>query len=227
MPTMLIFTHPSMLDHAPPRGHAERPERLKAVLDGVAHIAAERREAPWASRDASARVHPIRYIVALESAFAETSGDAIVRLDPDTYISAASREAVYRAAGAAVAAVDAVLSGEDDLAFCAVRPPGHHAEPEAPMGFCIFNNVAIGAQHALDAHALKRVAIVDFDVHHGNGSQTVAEKDARVMFCSTHQSPLYPGTCLASERGRDNNVVNAPLPAGAGAGAWRAAMESK
>ena len=230
MPTMLIYTHPSMLAHVPPRGHAERPERLKAVLDGIAHIDAERREAPLASRDAIARVHPVGYIDALETAFAEThsvSGDRIVQLDPDTYVSAASREAAYRAAGAAVAAVDAVLNGEDDIAFCAVRPPGHHAEPEAPMGFCIFNNVAIGALHALDGRALKRVAVVDFDVHHGNGTQTVAEKDGRVLFCSTHQSPLYPGTGFASERGRDNNVVNAPLAAGAGSAAWRTAMESK
>ncbi len=224
---MLIYTHPSMLDHKPPRGHAERPERLQAVLDGIAHIEAERREAPFASRDAIARVHPVRYIDALENAFAETRDDAIVQLDPDTFLSGASREASYRGAGAIVAAVDAVMSGEDDMAFCAVRPPGHHAEPEAPMGFCIFNNVAIGALHALDAHNLKRVAIVDFDVHHGNGTQTVAERDARVMFCSTHQSPLYPGTGAAGEHGRDNNVINAPLPAGAGSAEWRAAMESK
>jgi acetoin utilization deacetylase AcuC-like enzyme len=224
---MLIYTHPSMLDHAPPHGHAERPERLQAVLDGIAHIEAERREAPLASRDAIARVHPVRYIDALEGAFAETRDDQIVQLDPDTYLSSASREACYRGAGAITAAVDAVMSGEDDMAFCAVRPPGHHAEPEAPMGFCIFNNVAIGALHALDAHNLKRVAIVDFDVHHGNGTQTVAEKDARVMFCSTHQAPLYPGTGAAGEHGRDHNVVNAPLPAGAGSAEWRAAMETK
>ncbi len=227
MPSMLIYTHPSMLDHAPPRTHPERPERLRAVLDGIAHIDAERREAPLASRDAIARVHPLRYIDALEDAFAETGGDTIVQLDPDTYVSAASRQAAYRAAGAAVAAVDAVLAGEDDMAFCAVRPPGHHAEPEAPMGFCIFNNVAIAALHALDGHALKRVAIVDFDVHHGNGTQTIAEKDSRVMFCSTHQAPLYPGTGLESERGRGGNVVNAPLAAGAGGADWRAAMQSK
>ena len=224
---MLIYTHPSMLDHAPPRGHAERPERLQAVLDGIAHIKAERREAPLASREAIARVHPSRYIDALESAFVETRDDQIVQLDPDTYISSASREASYRAAGAVTAAVDAVMSGEDDMVFCAVRPPGHHAEPEAPMGFCIFNSVAIGALHALDAHNLNRVAVVDFDVHHGNGTQTVAERDARVMFCSTHQSPLYPGTGAATDQGRDHNVVNAPLPAGAGSAEWRAAMEAK
>ena len=227
MRCMLIYTHPSMLDHAPPRGHAERPERLQAVLDGIANIKAERREAPFASRDAIARVHPVGYIEALEGAFDETRDDQIVQLDPDTYLSSASREACYRGVGAVIAAVDAVMNGEDDIAFCAVRPPGHHAEPEAPMGFCIFNNVAIGALHALDAHNLTRVAIVDFDVHHGNGTQTVAEKDARVMFCSTHQSPLYPGTGAANEHGRDHNVVNAPLPAGSGSAEWRAAMETK
>jgi acetoin utilization deacetylase AcuC-like enzyme len=223
---MLIFTHASMLDHAPPRGHAERSERLQAVLDGIAHIDAERREAPLVSREALTRVHPARYVDALEPAFAEAR-DAIVQLDPDTYLSLASREAAYRAAGACVAAVDAVLGGEDDIAFCAVRPPGHHAEPEGPMGFCIFNNVAVGALHALEAHGLTRVAVVDFDVHHGNGTQTVAENEARLMFCSTHQSPLYPGTGAANERGIANNVVNAPLPAGAGSAEWRAAMERK
>ncbi|MBS0386609.1 MAG: histone deacetylase family protein [Proteobacteria bacterium] len=223
---MLIYTHPSMLEHAPPRGHAERPERLQAVLEGIAHIDAERLEAPLASRDAIARVHPVRYIDALEAAFAETRDDAIVQLDPDTYLSVASREASYRAAGAVTAAVDAVLGGRDDIAFCAVRPPGHHAEPEAAMGFCIFNNVAIGALHALDAHGLERVAVIDFDVHHGNGTQTVAEREARLIYCSTHQSPLYPGTGAASEHGARINVVNAPLPAGATSAQWRAAMES-
>ena len=223
---MLVYTHPCMLDHAPPRGHAERPERLRAVLDGIAHIEAEHREAPLASRAAIARVHPIRYIDALENAFAETRGDTIVQLDPDTYLSQASRQACYRAAGALTAAVDAVMGGQDDMAFCAVRPPGHHAEPEAAMGFCIFNNVAVGALHALEAHQLKRVAVVDFDVHHGNGTQTIAESDARVMLCSTHQSPLYPGTGAASDHGRSNNVVNAPLPAGADSAQWRAAMET-
>lgn len=221
---MLLYTHPSMLRHAPPRGHAERPERLQAVLDGIADLPFARREAPFAEQSAIARVHPARYVEALEPAFAEAR-EGIVQLDPDTFISAASREAAYRAAGACVAAVDAVMAGESEMAFCAVRPPGHHAEPEAPMGFCVFNNVAIGALHALEAHGLSRVAVVDFDVHHGNGTQTVAEKDARLMFCSTHQAPLYPGTGAASEHGRDNNVVNAPLPPGAGSAEWRAAME--
>lgn len=221
---MLLFTHPSMLEHEPPRGHAERPERLEAVLKGIAQLPLERREAPFATREAITRVHPARYVEALEEAFAEAR-EACVQLDPDTYLSPGSRQAAYRAAGACVAAVDAVLAGEDDMAFCAVRPPGHHAEPLAPMGFCIFNSVAIAALHALEAHGLTRVAVVDFDVHHGNGTQSVAEREARLLFASTHQAPLYPGTGAASERGLNGNVVNAPLPAGAGSAVWRAAME--
>ncbi len=223
---MLLFTHPSMLRHETPPGHAEHDGRLQAVLDALDDADLDRREAPLASRDAIARVHPRAYIDALERAFAEAN-HARVRLDADTYISAGSREAIYRAAGACVAAVDAVMAGDDEMAFCAVRPPGHHAEPMAPMGFCIFNNVAIGALHALEAHGLSRVAVIDFDVHHGNGTQTVAEKDARVFFASTHQAPLYPGTGQANETGVNGNVVNAPLPAGADSAAWREAMETK
>jgi len=186
----------------------------------------DRREAPLASREAIERVHPAAYVDALEPAFAEAR-EVRVRLDPDTYISSGSREAAYRAAGACVAAVDAVMQGEDTMAFCAVRPPGHHAEPMAPMGFCIFNSVAIGALHGLQAHRLDRVVVVDFDVHHGNGTQTIAEREPRLMFASTHQWPLYPGTGAASETGIAGNVVNAPLPAGANGAEWRARMEER
>ena len=223
---MLLFTHPAMLAHEPPPGHAERVERLQSVLDALEGLALDRREAPLAPREAIERVHPANYVDALEPAFTEARATR-VRLDPDTYISAGSREAIYRAAGACVAAVDAVMAGEDEMAFCAVRPPGHHAEPKSPMGFCVFNNVAIGALHALEAHGLSRVAIVDFDVHHGNGTQTVAEYEARLFFASTHQSPLYPGTGAANETGIDGNVVNVPMPAGTGGAAWRRAMEAK
>lgn len=215
-----------MLAHEPPQGHSERPARLKAVLEALADTPFDRREAPLADKAAIQRVHAPAYVEALESAFAEARGGR-VRLDPDTYISSGSREAAYRAAGACIAAVDAVLGGDDDMAFCAVRPPGHHAEPSAAMGFCVFNNVAIAALHALEAHGLSRVAIVDFDVHHGNGSQSVAEKEPRLLFASTHQAPLYPGTGGADEHGRDNNIINAPLPAGAGSVQWRAAMEMR
>ncbi len=223
---MLLYTHASMLHHEPPPGHAEHAGRLQVVLDQLETMTFDRREAPLAERESIERVHPAAYVDALELAFAETR-DSRVRLDPDTYISAGSREAVYRAAGACVAAVDAVLGNEGDMAFCAVRPPGHHAEPMAPMGFCIFNNVAIGALHALDAHGLRKVAIVDFDVHHGNATQTIAEREARLMFASTHQSPLYPGTGAANETGIAHNVINAPLPAGAGSTEWRRAMETR
>jgi acetoin utilization deacetylase AcuC-like enzyme len=223
---MLLYTHPSMLRHEPPRGHAEHAGRLSAVLDALADMELDRREAPLAEKAALGRVHGAGYIEALEPAFEEAQTRR-VRLDPDTYISAGSREAAYRAAGACVAAVDAVLAGEDDTAFCAVRPPGHHAEPSAPMGFCVFNNVAIGALHALEAHGLSRVAVVDFDVHHGNGTQTIAEREPRLFFASTHQAPLYPGTGAANETGVDGNVVNAPLPAGADGARWREAMEAR
>lgn len=223
---MLLFTHPAMFAHEAPPGHPEHAGRLKAVLDALEDMPLERREAPPAERAAVERVHPAAYVDAIEAAFAETA-NARVRLDPDTYLSAGSREAVYRAAGACVAAVDAVLRNEDDMAFCAVRPPGHHAEPISAMGFCIFNNVAIAALHALETHGLSKVAVVDFDVHHGNGTQTVAEADSRLFFASTHQWPLYPGTGASEETGAAHNVVNAPLPAGAGSAAWRKAMQSR
>lgn len=223
---MLLFTHASMLRHETPPGHPEHAGRLQAVLDAIEALPLDKREAPLASRDAIARVHPNAYVSALDAAFAEAREER-VRLDADTHISAGSRQACYRAAGACVAAVDAVLTGEDDMAFCAVRPPGHHAEPMSSMGFCIFNNVAIGALHALDSHGLSRVAVIDFDVHHGNGTQTIAEGDGRLFFASSHQSPCYPGTGAANETGIAGNVVNAPLPPGAGSAEWRRAMQER
>lgn len=222
---MLLFTHPAMLDHGVPPGHPERPQRLTAVLDALAPLSLPTREAPLAPRTAVERVHPGVYVDAMEAAF-PGAGEGMVALDTgDTFLSDGSREAAWRAAGAVTAAVDAVLGGEDRLAFCAVRPPGHHAEPARPMGFCVFNNIAVGALHALDAHGLQRVCVIDFDVHHGNGTQAVAEKEARLLFCSTHQSPLYPGTGRATDTGLAGNVVNAPLPPGADGALWRAAME--
>lgn len=223
---MLLFTHPSMLNHKVPPGHPERPARLEAVLRGLEGLDLERREAPMADRAMIELVHPARLVDALEKAFAAIDED-FLSIDADTHLSPGTREAAYRAAGACVAAVDCVLDGEDDMAFCAVRPPGHHAEPMAPMGFCIFNNVAIAALHALEHRGLSKVAIVDFDVHHGNGSQAIADKEPRLFFASTHQAPFYPGTGEADETGADGNVVNAPLPAGACSTDWRAAMEAR
>lgn len=221
---MLLFTHAAMLAHDPTPGHPESPARLASVIAALANLPL--RDAPLADRDAILRVHPAAYVDVLDAAFAEAA-HGLVHLDADTAIAPGSREAAYRAAGACVAAVDAVLDGDDDMAFCAVRPPGHHAEPEQPMGFCIFNTVAIAALHALEARGLNRVAVIDFDVHHGNGTQSIAEREPRLFFASTHQSPLYPGTGAVRDTGADHNVVNAPLPPGAGGAAWRAAMQSR
>jgi len=216
---MIVFTHAAMLAHAPPGRHPERPDRLAAVLNALAEY--PQREAPWAQRAWLARVHTHAHIDALERAFPESG---VVALDPDTFVSPGSREASYRAAGALVAAVDAVLAGETETAFCAVRPPGHHAEPAQAMGFCLFNNIAIGALHALEAHGLSRVAVIDFDVHHGNGTEAVALHEPRLLFASTHQMPLYPGTGAAHLRGPFDNIVNAPLPEGAEGALWRGVM---
>jgi acetoin utilization deacetylase AcuC-like enzyme len=221
---MLFYTHPAMLAHLVPAGHPERPARLEAVLKALEDQVLDRREAPMASREMLARVHGADYLEALDRAF-PGPGEGLVPLDPDTSASPGSREAALRAAGAVVAAVDAVLDGEGEAAFCAVRPPGHHAEPGYPMGFCLYNNVAVGALHALQGRGLHRVAVVDFDVHHGNGTQTVAETTPALMFASSHQYPFYPGTGATDARGPADNVVNAPLAAGSDGLAWRRAME--
>ena len=224
---MLLFTHPSMLDHTGPPGHPERPQRLEAVLAALDGMPLDRREAPYARRDALERVHPSAFVSAMEGVFPKP-GEGMIALDGgDTFLCDASRQAVLRAAGACTAAVDAVMAGEDTTAFCAVRPPGHHAEPAQAMGFCIYNNIAVGALHALEAHGLSRVAVIDFDVHHGNGTQAVAQKEARLFFASTHQSPLYPGTGRVTDTGVCDNAVNAPLPPGAGSEMWRKAMEAR
>jgi acetoin utilization deacetylase AcuC-like enzyme len=225
---MHIFTHPAMLAHAAPIGHPERPARLEAVLSALQDLGAPFLEAPMVDRAALLRVHPSAYVDAMDQLFPK-AGEGLVALDSgDTFLSDRSREAAYRAAGAVVAAVDVVLtSGPHARAFCAVRPPGHHAEPAQPMGFCVFNNVAIGALHALDAHGLERVAVIDFDVHHGNGTQSVALKEPRLFFGSTHQAPLYPGTGAADEASPHGNLINAPLPPGSDSRAWRHAMETQ
>jgi acetoin utilization deacetylase AcuC-like enzyme len=169
----------------------------------------------------AARVHGERFVEAVLSSVPESGRTA---LDPDTILSKGSGQAALRAIGAMTAAVDAVLAGEARNAFCAVRPPGHHAEPDRPMGFCLFNTIAIAARHA-QAAGLTRVAIVDFDVHHGNGTQAVAETDASLFFASSHQFPLYPGTGAAEETGL-GNVVNTPLAAGTDSAGFRRAYET-
>ena len=221
---MLIYTHESCLRHDPGPGHPESASRLQAVLEtlrGDRFGDAQFRQAPQATREQLARVHDTALI---DQVFAAVPGDGYRRLDADTVMSPDSLQAGLRAAGAVIAAVDALVDGESNRAFCAVRPPGHHATRRTAMGFCLFNSVAAGAAHAL-ARGIERVAIVDFDVHHGNGTQDIFYDEARVMYASTHQSPLYPGTGRREETGR-GNIVNAPLPPGSGSAPFRQALEN-
>ena len=222
--TTALYTHASSAQHDTGAGHPERIARIEAVnkaLSGDSWSGLVRSDAPLATKEQLKRVHEGGYV---DLVLDNIPVDGYVRLDPDTVLSPGTGEAALRAAGAIIAAVDDVVAGTADNAFCAVRPPGHHAEPKRGMGFCLFNNVAIGAMHARAAHGLKRIAIVDFDVHHGNGTQAMFEGDADTLFASTHQFPHYPGTGAASETGV-GNIFNAPLAANAGGAEFRAAME--
>jgi acetoin utilization deacetylase AcuC-like enzyme len=221
--TTRLYTHPACLQHDMGRGHPESPARLQAVLaalDAPEFAGLERAEAPSAGVAQIARAHPAAYVEAILEAVPQAGH---VALDADTTLSPGSGAAALRAAGAVCAAVDAVAAGEIANAFCAVRPPGHHAEPTTAMGFCLFNNVAIGAHQARAVHGLRRVAVIDFDVHHGNGTQAMFETDPELFYASTHQMPLYPGTGAASETGV-GNICNAPLQPYAGSAEFRAAM---
>jgi len=221
----ILFSNPDCLHHNPGPGHPERPERLQAVLAALDHpdfAALVRRLSPAATAEQITRVHDAGHVLAL---LENVPKSGTVRVDADTVMSPGSGDAALRAAGAAVAAVDAVMKGEAANAFCAVRPPGHHAEPDRAMGFCLFNSIAVGAAHAEAVHGVARIAIVDFDVHHGNGTQTMTAGRPNWLYASTHQYPYYPGTGSVRERGEYNNVVNAPLNAGAGRAEFRAAFE--
>jgi len=222
--TTALYTHAAFLQHDTGPGHPERIQRLAAVLQAVKAPAFDDvvwREAPLAELEQIERVHDADYVRHALAAVPETGW---VQLDGDTVMSPGSGEAALRAAGAVAAAVGAVIKGEFKNAFCAVRPPGHHAERDTAMGFCIFNNIAVGAAEARAVHGLSRVAVMDFDVHHGNGTQHMFDHDPGLFFASTHQMPLYPGTGARGERGV-GNIVNAPLPPGAGSEEFRAAME--
>jgi acetoin utilization deacetylase AcuC-like enzyme len=222
--TVALFTHDACQRHDPGPGHPESPARLAAVLAALrAETFAwlDRREAPLATQEDIARVHDPDYVRATLAAVPETGYRA---LDPDTILSTGSGEAALRAAGAAIAAVDAVMMAEVNAAFCAVRPPGHHAEHARAMGFCLFNNVVIAADRARRNHGVERVAVMDFDVHHGNGTQALFWDDPNLMYASTHQANAYPGTGLVGETGAHDNIVNVPLRAGAGSGPFRDAM---
>ncbi len=225
MSTILI-SHPACVEHDMGPMHPESPARLKAVLEALTadeFRALDRREAPAAEIDQIARVHPRAYVERLLAAIPKSG---LLQLDPDTAVCPRSGEAALRAAGAVCAAVDAVMAGEAANAFCAVRPPGHHAEPSRPMGFCLFNSIAVGAEQARAVHGLGRVAVVDFDVHHGNGTQAMFWDDKDLFYASTHQSPHYPGTGSAGERGCAGNIVNAPLPPHTGSAGFRQAMQA-
>ena len=224
--TTLVITHSACLAHDMGEGHPERPDRLRAIeraLESEAFQMLARDAAPRADLAAIARVHPKDYIEAIRAA---TPKQGLTEIDQDTSMSPGTFEAALRAAGGAVFAVDEVMSGKVRNAFVAVRPPGHHAEVATPMGFCFFNNAAIAARHAQAAHGAERVAIVDFDVHHGNGTEHIFWDDPTVMYASTHQMPHYPGTGAISERGEHNQIVNAPLRAGDGGEAFREAMDT-
>ncbi|MGI4940128.1 MAG: histone deacetylase family protein [Janthinobacterium lividum] len=226
MTRVALFTHPAGLGHDTGPGHPECPDRLRAVLQALEHpdfVPLLRESAPEATVEQLERAHPPEYVRAI-LAIQPPVGD-FVQLDGDTLMSHGSHEAILRAAGGAVAAVDAVMEGWAGAAFAAVRPPGHHAERARPMGFCLFNGAAVAALHARARWGLRRVAVVDFDVHHGNGTQDIFERDPDLMYVSSHQSPCYPGTGDADERGVAGNVLNLPLPPGTAGPGFRAAWE--
>jgi acetoin utilization deacetylase AcuC-like enzyme len=223
----LFVSHASALLHEMGPGHPERPDRLRAVENALSDEAFQfvsRVEAPIASRESILRVHPESFIAEIEEA-APAAGYA--QLDGDTTMCPHTLEAALRAAGGACLAVDEVFLGRADNVFVGMRPPGHHAERTTAMGFCFFNSAAIAARHAQAERGAERVAIVDFDVHHGNGTQDVFWADPSVMYCSTHQMPLYPGTGALGERGQFDTIVNAPLRPGDGGDQFKAAMSER
>jgi len=222
----LLISHPACLDHQNPMGHPERPERLRAIeqaLEAERFQSLAREQAPRAADEIVALAHPMEYVEAIRSA---SPANGLVRLDADTSMSPGSLEAALRAVGGVTLAVDEVMNRKAANAFVAMRPPGHHTETARPMGFCLFNNAAIAARYAQKRYEIERAAIVDFDVHHGNGSQDIFWADKTVMYCSTHEMPLYPGTGAISERGEHDTIVNAPLSAGDGGDVFREAFET-
>jgi acetoin utilization deacetylase AcuC-like enzyme len=224
--TTILFSHADCLEHDPGSQHPDLPSRIKAIERGLAgdeFAGLDRRDAPMADIKTLELVHPPAHIERIRGTIPER-GRAFI--DRDTAVTPGSWEAALRGVGAVCAGVDAVIAGEAQNVFCAIRPPGHHAEPRRSMGFCLFANVAIGALHARRNHGLARVAVVDFDVHHGNGTQTIFEEDETLFFGSTHQLPLFPGTGAASECGV-GNIFNAPLKRGDGGLEFRTAMEKK
>ena len=223
----LLISHPAFLEHLTPPGHPERPDRLRAIeraLEAEKFQTLARSQAPLASLETIALCHPMEYIIAVREA---APREGLIHLDADTAMSPGTFEAALRAAGGAIHAVDEVLTKKAANAFVAARPPGHHAETARPMGFCLFDNAAIAARYSQQRYGVASAAIVDFDVHHGNGSQEIFWSDKTVMYCSTHQMPLFPGTGAVGETGEHNTIVNAPLRPGDGGAAFRAAFETR
>ncbi len=224
-----LYEHPIFLEHITPDGHPERPDRLRSLNIALEHPNFERlnrKQAPQANEDAVLLAHPESHLLSVMRQIPEEEGE-INRVEADTYASQKSLQAALTGIGAAMAAVDDVFTGEADNVFVASRPPGHHAETEKAMGFCLFNNAAIAARHAQKVHGAERVAIVDWDVHHGNGTQDIFWNDTSVLFCSTHQMPLYPWSGEKNETGVKNNVVNAPLSPNTGSDHFREAFKSR
>ncbi|HSI60256.1 MAG TPA: histone deacetylase family protein, partial [Ideonella sp.] len=220
--TTLVYSHPDCLDHRPGTGHPESPERLKAVLRALQAPefgALQWRDAPLGTEEQVALIHAPAFVRAVAEV---APARGLVALDAgDTMMSPGSWAAVMRCVGAACAGVDAVVAGEADNVFCATRPCGHHAEPDRAMGFCIFNQAAIAAAHAREAHGLARIAVIDFDVHHGNGTQAAFYDDPALFYGSSHQAPFYPGTGARAETGVAGNIVNIPLPQGCASARFR------
>ncbi|ASS54196.1 histone deacetylase family protein [Rhizobium leguminosarum] len=224
-----LYEHPIFLEHVTPAGHPERSDRIRAINVALEHPnfeRLERRQAPQANEDAVLLAHPEEHLIAVMREIPEEEGE-INQIEADTYASSKSLQAALTGIGGAMAAVDDVFTGRADNVFVAARPPGHHAEKMTAMGFCFFNNAAIAARHAQRAHGAERIAIVDWDVHHGNGTQDIFWDDASVLFCSTHQMPLYPGTGAKDEKGTHNTIVNAPLSPNVGSDHFREAFKSR
>jgi len=221
-----LYTHPIFLEHITPPGHPERPDRLRAierVLDDEAFAGLDRVKAPEGDEATILYAHPADFVARVRAAIPE---EGLARIDADTTASPKSWQAVIAAIGAANAAVDDVFAGRADNVFVAARPPGHHAEKTTAMGFCFFNTAAIAARYAQNKHGAERVAVVDWDVHHGNGTQDIFWDDPSVLYCSTHQMPLYPGTGAKTETGA-GNIVNAPLAPQTGSEVFRDAFLSR
>ncbi|WP_111732261.1 histone deacetylase family protein [Roseovarius amoyensis] len=222
--TTILVTHDACLSHLTPPGHPERVARLEHLLPALEGKPLTRVEAPEAAEDDLCLAHPRGYVARIRDG---APAEGLAQLDGDTFLSPGSWRAALRAAGGAIRAVEMVMAGQAANAFVAARPPGHHAETETPMGFCLFGNVAVAAKHALDRHGLARVAVVDFDVHHGNGTQDLLRNDPRTLVVSSHQMPLWPGTGEAEDRGPHGNLLNVPLAPGTASAAFRTAYEGQ